>query len=157
VSHLLSQTCKRLRLTTDEHQIWLCQARRLQIPIENGATPSKTELKDWAVSRSKVDVCWVKGRPGYLKLHSFRLRMSFISSHYLPGGNFVVLLYVTGCIELKKIQDSDTGGWNLVDLAQYEQLSHINYPAHWSGLLTETSYGCPVLAYMNETCDKYVP
>ena len=37
-----------------------------------------------------------------------------ISSHYLPGGKFVVLLYESGSIELREIQISDAGGWNLV-------------------------------------------
>ena len=156
VSHRLSQTCKRLRLTANEYQIWSRQAKRLQIPIEHGVIPSRTELKDSVISRAKVDVCWVKGRSDYLKPHSFRPGMAFLSSHYLPGGKFVVLLYATGSIDLKKIQDSDASGWTLVDLARYEQQNY-NYPAHWSGLLTGTSYGYPALAYMNETCDKYVP
>jgi len=114
------------------------------------------ELKDLVISRAKVDACWIRGRPGYLMLHEFDLDVAFVSSHYLPGGKFVVLLYETGSIDLKKIQDTDVSRWNLVDVARYEQQNVADSPAHWSGLLTETSYGCPALAYMNGSCDKYV-
>ena len=42
-SHL-SQTCVQLRNAVDEHQVWLHQVERLQIPIPPGTTPSKKEL-----------------------------------------------------------------------------------------------------------------
>ena len=77
-----------------------------------------------------------------------------LSSYYLPGGNFVVLLYESGSIELREVQILDAGEWNLVDVARYEQRHASEYTAPMSELLTETSYGCPALAYMNETRNK---
>jgi len=79
-----------------------------------------------------------------------------ISSHYIPGGEFVVLLYESGTIELREVQISDAGEWDLVSVARYGQQDVHDYPVSASGLLTETSYGCPILAYMNETGNKYV-
>lgn len=94
-----SQTCKQLQLTADEHHVWLCQAKRLQIPIECGVTLSKVELKDRVISRAGVDVRWVKGRPWYLKRRLFHSEKRLTSAHYLPGGKFVVLLYATRSID----------------------------------------------------------
>ena len=81
---------------TNEHQVWLDQARHLQIPIAPGATPTKAELKDLVVSRTRVDFCWTKSRPGELTLHSFETQKEFVDAHLLPGGEFVVFLYPTG-------------------------------------------------------------
>jgi len=151
-----SQTCKRLRQATEEHQTWLCQAKRLQIPIPNGPNPSKAELKDLVISRARVDTCWIKRRSGYLRPRELTANAPLISSHYLPGGNFVVLLYESGSIDLREVQGEDAGGWNLVRVARYEQRDVHDRPAPLSELLTKTSYGSPVLAYTNEAGNKYV-
>ena len=130
------------------------QAERLQIPISSGPTPSQAELKDLVISRAKVDALWIKGRSGYLKIHEFTPDGGFLlSSHYLHGGKFVVLLY-SGSIELREVQISDAGEWNIVDVAKYEQQDTQNHPALASGVLTETSDGCSILAYANKSRDK---
>jgi len=69
---IVSQTCKQLQLVVDEHQVWLRQAIRIQVPIPPGTAPSKAELKDWVISRTRADVCWIKRRPGTLELHYSR-------------------------------------------------------------------------------------
>lgn len=114
---------------------------------------SKTELKDLVISRAKVDTKWVRGSHEGLEPHEFNLDAGFLSSCLLPGGKFVVVLYKSGALSLKEIQELDAGEWNLVDVARCERE---NYGLFWSKLLTETSHGCPTLACMNEAHDKYV-
>jgi len=134
----------------------LRQAKRLRIPISNDPTPSKAELKDLVISRAKVDTYWIKGRSGYLRIHEFIPDSHLFSSHYISGGKFVVLLYESGSIELREIQTSDAGEWNLVRVARYEQQDDHEYPVPVSGLLTKTTHGCSIFAYINEARDKYV-
>ena len=130
----------------DEHQVWLCQAIRLHIPIPVGTTPSKAELKDWVISRARVDFCWIKSRPGYLELYSFKMGSDFVCAHFIPGGEFVVLLHVTGDVSLNKIWRSEvTGEWDFWEIARYNEPDQ-GYPGPFrTSFLTETSYGCPVL------------
>lgn len=136
-----------MQLVADEHHVWLHQAIRLQIPIPLGTAPSKAELKDWVISRVRVDVCWIKRRPGNLELHSFKTDTEFSGAHVLPGGEFVVLLYETGDIGLNKIERSEgtTGGWDLREVTRYEEQGEDHDGGCCSRLFTETSYGCPVL------------
>ena len=101
-----------------------------------------------------MDACWIRGHSGYLRLHEFTPDAPIASSRYLPGGKFVVLIYDFGSIELKEVQISDAGEWNFVDVARYEQRNPQEYAGHVSEILTETSYGCPVLAYTNGANDK---
>ena len=143
---VLSQTCKWLQQMTDEHQIWLHQVRHLQIPIPPGTTPSKTELKSWAISHTRVDALWIKPAPGDLTLCSFETHADFVEAHLIPGGEFVVLLYNNGDISLIRIERSVVTGKLMVrEVAGYRETDEEDYPDHWSGLLTETSYGCPML------------
>jgi len=134
---------------TDEHQVWLHQARRLQVPIPPGTTPSKAELKYLVISRTRVDVCWIKRRPGDLVLHSFETNTYFVDAHLIPGGEFVVLLYRNGDIGLNKIERSEvTGELKPREVVRYEETNEDDCPHFWSRLLTETSYGCPVLVWV---------
>ena len=143
---IVSQTCKQLQRTADEHQVWLHQAKCLEIPIPPGTTPSKADLKDWVISRTRVDVCWTKRRPGDLVLHSFETDAEFVDAHFIPGGEFVVLLYRNGDISLNRIERSEvTGELDLREIARYDEPHVQDYPHHWSGLLMETSHGCPVI------------
>ena len=145
---LASQACKRLRQIMDEHQVWLDQARRLQIPIPPGIAPSKAELKDWVISRARVDVCWIKRRPGDLVLHSFKTAAAFVNAHIIPGGEFVVLVYGSGDIALNRIEKSEiTGELGIRKVARYEQPNWNNYLNSRSRLFTETSDGYPVLVW----------
>ena len=131
----------------DEHQVWLQQAIRRQVPIPPGATPSKARLKDLVISRTRAQLCWTKhGRPGALAFHSFQTDTEFVDAHLIPGGEFVALLYRNGDVGLDRIERSeDTGGLNLREVARYEEPDRGNYPYYWSRLLTETSHGCPVI------------
>lgn len=139
------QACKQLQSVVDEHQVWLRQATRLQIPIPPGTAPSKAELKDWVISRARVEVCWIKRRPGNLELHSFETDNDFVGAYIIPGGEFVVLLYETGDIGLNKIERSEvTGEWDLREVTRYEEPDEGYHGSFCGRLLTETSYGCPV-------------
>ena len=130
----------------DAHQVWLHQVRRLQIPIPSGTTPSKAELKDWAISRTRVDVCWTKRHPGNLVVHSFETEGNFVDAHLIPGGDFVVLLFANGDIVLNRIEGpEEAGDLELREVARYKESNEADFPASWSRLLTETSYGCPVI------------
>ena len=132
----------------DEHQVWLHQLRHLQIPIPPGMTPSKAELKDWVVSRTRVDFCWTKRRPGDLVLHSFETGTDFVDAHLIPGGEFIVILYANGDVGLNRIGRSEvTGDLDLREVARCEGANGVDYPGFWSRLLTKTSYGCPVLVW----------
>jgi hypothetical protein len=135
----------------DEHQVWLHQARRLQIPIPPGTTPSKAELKDWVISRTRVDVCWVKSRPADLTTHSFETEDEFVDAHLIPGGEHVVLYYEIGDISLSRLEKSTvTGKLDLREVTRFEATGEAYRPWSWSRLLTETSYGCPVLVTVGE-------
>ncbi|KAF9644409.1 hypothetical protein BDM02DRAFT_3121980 [Thelephora ganbajun] len=118
----LSSTCKQSQQIADEHQVWSRQARRLQIPVPPEATPSKAELKDWVISRTRVHVCWIKHRPGDLALHLFEKNTDFVDAHFIPGGEYIVLLYWTGVIGLNKIEKSvATGELHLREIKRYCQ------------------------------------
>jgi len=149
---IVLQTCKRLQHTVDEYQVWLDQARSLQIPIPPGKAPSKAELKDLVISRARVDVCWTKSRPGDLSLHRFEMDSDFVGAHFISGGEFVVLLYGTGDVGLSKIERSAvTGELKVWEVARYRETGVENFPDRWSRLLTETSYGCAVLVSVGAT------
>jgi hypothetical protein len=143
---VISQTCKQLRHVADEHRVWLYQARRLQIPIPPGTTPSKAELRDSVISRTRVDVCWVKRHPGDLTTHSFETAEFFVDAHLIPGGEFVVLYYMRGDISLSRLERSAvTDELDLREIiTRYKETNEGHTPGSWSGLLTQTSYGCPV-------------
>ena len=143
---IASQTCKQLQRAADEHQVWLHQARRLEIPVPPGMTPPKAELKDWVISRTRVDVCWIKRRPGDLVLYSFETDTEFVDSYLIPGGEFVAFLYKDGDVGLNRIEKSGaTGELNLREVARCKEPNAQNYPYHWSRLITETPYGCPMI------------
>ena len=145
---IVFQTCKQLQQMADEYQVWSDQARHLEVPIPPGATLSKAELKDWAISRTRVDVCWTKPRPGELSLHLFEADTKFVDAHFIPGGEFIVILYMNGDIGLNKIERSaSTGDLRVREVARYEDMTADDSPGSWSGLLTETYYGCPVLIW----------
>ena len=136
---------------TDEHQVWLDQARRLQIPIPPGTAPRKPKLKSWVISRTRADVCWIKPHPGNLVLYSFRIQ-DFADAYLIPGGEFVVILYRNGDIGLDWIRRSGvTGGLELQEVARYEEPDTNCEPCYWSRLLTETSYGCPVFIWAKDS------
>jgi hypothetical protein len=145
---IVFQTCKQLKQTTDEYQVWLDQARCLEIPIPPGATPSKAELKDWVISRTRVDICWTKSRPGELSLHQVETGAEFEDAHLIPGGEFLVILYSSGDIGLNKIEKSAvTGDLEVHEIVRHENTTADDFPS-CSRLLTETSYGCPVLVWV---------
>ena len=84
-------------------------------------------------------------------LHSFEVTGgAFVDAHLVPGGEFVVLLYSHGDISLNKIERSEAmaGDLDVTEVARYQELNEMDYPGFWSKLLTETSYGCPVLIWV---------
>lgn len=140
---------------SEEHQTWSDQAKQTQHFIPHEATISTTKLKDLVISRAKVDANWVSQSRS--EPHQYSLDVEAISSHFLPGGKFVVLVHRFGDLSLKEIQDSDSEKWNLVDVTRYQrQDDRRDYPSFWSKLLTETSYGCPAFVYMSRNHDKCV-
>ena len=97
------------------------------------------------MSRTRVEVCWVKRRPGDLVVHSFETDINFVDAHLVPGGELIVFLYENGDVGLNRIERSDpTGDLELREVSRYEES---NYPDSWSRLLTETSYGFPALVW----------
>ena len=72
-----------------------------------------------------------------------------MDAHFLPGGDFVVLLYSNGDIGLNRIERSVvTGELTVREVTRYRETDGADRPDHWSGLLTETSYGCPMLVFV---------
>ena len=115
----------------DEHQIWLHQARRLEIPIPPGTTPSKAELRHWVISRIRVDFYWIKRRPADLVLCSFELDVEFLDANFIPGGEFIVILYDNGDVGLNKIEVLEVPGRRRLDLrevARYKEPDKDNCP-----------------------------
>ena len=158
-----AQTCKRLNEVSAEHQTWLTQATLLQIPIPAGAVPSTVELKDWATSWLRSDKRWVRDdgdRP--LSPHWFDMRQEgdngteIVMANFIPGGEFVVILYSDGQIDLKKVRIMSKDKWDLQDVAQYKPDNpEGSFMISWSQLLTETNLGRPLFAYVDERGEKY--
>ena len=99
-----------------------------------------------------MDVCWTKRRPGNLAAYSFEADTNFVDAHLIPGGEFVVVLYEFGNIGLSRIEKPEvTGELVLREVARYEGTDRDDFPWNWSRLLTETSYGCPVLVCVGDT------
>ena len=147
-----------------EHQTWLNQASRLQIPIPTDIVPSMAELKNWSISWVRSDELWVKPRDDdddrTLNIHWFNMRqedpdeqdpIGFTMANLIPGGKFVVLLYLDGQIDLKEIKIKSGGKWDLQDVAQYKQDNPEDfYTALFrSQLLTETNVVRPLVAYLD--------
>ena len=160
------QTCKRLNEASGEHQTWLNQVRRLQIPIPADIAPSTAELKDWAISWERSDRLWVKPRDDDrpLSLHCFKPPPRangnkpdrFVMASLIPGGRFVVVLYTDGSIGLKEGNIKSGGKWEFRDVTQYRRDDpEPFYPLFWSQLLTETNLGHPLIAYVDRGDEKY--
>ena len=162
-----------------EHQTWLNQVTRLQIPIPAGVVPSTAELKNWVVSWVRSEELWVKSRDDgdsrSLNLHRFDARrddpdeedsdeeesdeeepVRFVMANFVPGGKFVAVLYDDGQIDLKEIKIKSEDKWDLRGVAQYKQDDPEGFNTwSWSQLLTETGVGRPLIAYMGEDREKY--
>jgi hypothetical protein len=82
-------------------------------------------------------------------LHTLETSTDFVDAHFIPGGEFVVLLYRSGDVGLNKFERSEvTGEWGLREVTKYEEPNAGDHPESWSRLLTETSYGCPILVWV---------
>jgi hypothetical protein len=143
---------------------------RLHIHTPPGVV-STAELKDWAISWSRSDKLWVKPPDDddcdddrSLSLHRFNMRQDdddtepnrFMMANLISGGEFVVVIYTDGNIDLKKIEISPGDEWNLRDVAQYKQRDPDEiYPMFCSQLITETNLGHPLVAYVDRGQEKY--
>jgi len=173
---IVPQTCNRLNKALEEHQTWLDQVKRLQIPIPTGVIPSMAELKDWAVSWIRSNELWVKpredgnGRP--LSVHCFETPFfddgcgpdRFVMAKLIPGGRFVVVLYIDCSIELREINIKSNGDWELREVAQHRQDDQerfdtvsrsLSNAVPQGQLLTETDLGRPLVAYVDCAEEKY--
>ena len=127
------------------------------------------ELKNWAISWVRSEELWVKPRDEdegsrSLSLHSFNMRQEdpdeeepteFIMANLIPGGEFVVILYTDGQIDLKEIKIKSEDEWNLQDVAQYKHDdSERFFTLNCSQLLTETKFYHPLVAYVDEKREK---
>ena len=160
------QTCRWLNQASKEHQSWLNQAKRLQIPIPTDIIPSTAELKNWVRS----DGPWVKPKDENddrsLNLHWFNMRREdpdkqeraippFVMANFVPGGKFVVVLYTDGQIDLNEIKIESGGNWDLQRVAQYKQPYPVEFSTlFWSQLLTGTRLGRPLVAYVNRSRER---
>lgn len=121
-----------------------------------GTAPSKTELKDWVISCTKAEVCWVKSGPGRLVAYSFETEMDFVDAHLVPGGEFIIIYYATGDIAMSKLAKS-LGTGKTLDMKEVARYKGTNgpddHPGCWSRLLTETSCGCLVLVAVEVDAD----
>lgn len=163
----MPQTCRMLNEASREHQTWLNQVKRLQIPIPPGVIPSTAELKDMAIYWLRSDEPWVKLRDDdeerLLSLHCFRMGqpddaklVRFTMANFIPGGRFIVVLYPEGHIDLKEINVQPEGKWELRDVAQYRRDNPERFhELESSQLLTETNLGRPLVAYVDLAGEKY--
>jgi len=123
------------------------------------------ELKDWAISWLRSDKLWVKLRDDdddrSLSLHCFKMQLSdepnrFVMANFIPGGRFVVVLYVDGRIGLKEVNIKSKDDWELREVSRYRQDdSEQFHTMYWSQLLTETNLGRPLVAYVDRSEEKY--
>ena len=114
----------------------------------------------------RSDELWVKPRDEgvgnrSLSLHWFDVgqgdpdRYGFAMASFIPGGKFVVLLYNDGQIDLKEIIIESEDKWNLQDVAQYKRDDPEECRTQfWSHLLTETDFGRPLVAYVDQDREK---
>ena len=118
----------------------------------------------------RSDALWVKPRDEgagnrSLSLHWFDMRQEdheleespvpFVVANLVPGGKFVVLLYIDGQIDLKEVKIKPEGEWSLQDVAQYKKdAPEVFFLRYWSQLLTETNLGHPLVAYADDRLEK---
>ena len=70
--------------------------------------------------------------------------------HVIPGGEFIVLLYYDGRIGLNKIERSAvTGELEVREVVRYNETNRDLVIEYRSSLLTDTSYGYPVLVLVD--------
>ena len=100
---------------------WLHHVRCLQIPIPPGTTPSEAELKDWAMSRTRVDARWIRHHPGDLVVHSSETNAEIVDLHLVPGTECVVLLHCDRDVRLDKIEIGSYRQPGLRGVARYEE------------------------------------
>ena len=163
------QTCRGLNEASGEHQTWLDQVTRLQVPIPTDVVLSTAELKDWGISWLRSDKLWVKPRDDdpdrSLSLRCFKMLREdddddelapFTVASLIPGGRFIVVLYTDGRIDLKEIGIGAEGELELQNIAQYNRDDPEQFHAAYSGqLLTETNAGRPLVAYVDPGQQKY--
>ena len=76
--------------------------------------------------------------------------MPFVMANLIPGGNFVVILYPNGQIDLKEIKIKSKYESGLRDVTRYKPVGPERTRVEfWSQLLTETNIRCPLVAYVD--------
>ena len=118
----------------------------------------------------RSDELWVKPQDEgagdhSLSIHWFDIRLeeseqeespALRMANLMPGGKFVVLLYLDGQIDLKEIKIKPDGEWNLQDVAQYKRDAPEGFElSYGSRLLTETNLGHPLVAYADDRLEKW--
>ena len=89
-------------------------------------------------------------------MHHENYEDALVMANLIPGGKFVVTLYIDGQINLKEIKTGSEDGWDLRDVAQYKQDNPGDtHVAFWSQLLTETNLGRPLVAYVGQEQKEY--
>ena len=151
-----------------EHQTWLNQATRLQIPIPADVVPLTAELKNWVISWVRSDERWVKSWDDdddfSPTIHCFNVRpgdldeeepIRLVMANLIPGGKFMVLLYADGQIDLNEIIVKSWCDCDLLDVAQYNRDNPEEFHMmFWSQLLTETNVGRPLVAYVGREQER---
>lgn len=97
---------------TNDHHVWLPRVKdcRTRIPTLCFASPvtsfTTRELKAQTVLQARLDARWHRDATEPLELTSFKFvePQEVFSASLLPGGEYIVIIYDTGKISLKRLE-----------------------------------------------------
>lgn len=112
----------------EDHHVWLPRVKdyRYSVPGSHhrGAAPvtsfTTEQLKEQAVFQAQLDSRWSRMAEKPMTLKLFTDPESVRFTHFLPGGNHILVVYDTGAVRLKLLQHDLSKGYQLSDVAVME-------------------------------------
>ena len=82
----------------------------------------------------------------------------FVAANIIPGGEFVIVLFPDGQVDLREIKIKPEGEWELPRVARHQGLGYLKVVCmtHWSQLRTDANLEHPLIAYVDGFAATYV-